>query len=185
MGGVAYTAGLPIDNLHKEIHLSLDHLQRFEKEPLRCRNEIIGVVTHEMVHAFQYDCQGSAPGGLIEGIADFVRLRSGLAPPHWKSPKEEIGENWDSGYQKTAYFLDWLDSTYGKGTIVRMNQTMKDCKYEETKFWPDIFGEGCSVDSLWKSYRDSFKDADSESVASTNTSEPVIVEHEDLEGEAS
>ncbi|KAK4405191.1 hypothetical protein Sango_0525600 [Sesamum angolense] len=29
---------------------------------------------------------GQAPGGLIEGIADFVRLKAGYAPIHWVRP---------------------------------------------------------------------------------------------------
>lgn len=53
MGGVAYTTGLPIDDFHKEIHLSLDYAQNFLETPIRFRNELIGVVTHEMVHAYR------------------------------------------------------------------------------------------------------------------------------------
>ena len=44
---------------------------------------------------------GTAPGGLIEGIADFVRLRAGFAPPHW-DPKS--GKRWDEGYAVTGFF---------------------------------------------------------------------------------
>lgn len=48
------------------------------------------------VHVFQYDAKGTCPGGLIEGIADFVRLKAGLAPPHWKpGPRSR----WDEGYE--------------------------------------------------------------------------------------
>ena len=188
MDGVAYTTGLEIDDLHKEIHLNMNYVKRYEKEPLRCRDEIIGVCTHEMVHVWQHSCERTAPGGLIEGIADYVRLKSGLAPPHWKGAKNEIGEKWDDGYQKTAYFLDWLENTYGDGTIARMNQTMGQCKYEEDSFWTGLFGKEHTVKSLWKSYRDSFKEetltaANTEDVTERDTrsmhrvdSEPVMIE---------
>ena len=152
MDGVAYTTGLELDDDHKEIHLSLDYVQNFAQKPKECRHEVIGVVTHEMVHCYQYNADGTAPGGLIEGIADFVRLKAGLAPPHWKGPKEELGESWDSGYQKTAYFLDWLEERFGSGTVGTINKTMEAEKYEEDNFWQGIFGEGNSIDLLWKTY---------------------------------
>ncbi|KAI9731176.1 MAG: hypothetical protein M1834_005369 [Cirrosporium novae-zelandiae] len=50
------------------------------------RHEILGVLTHEVVHTLQFNGKGSAPGGFIEGVADFVRLRAGLAPAHWGEP---------------------------------------------------------------------------------------------------
>ena len=63
MPGVAYTHG---SNTDKEIHLSLDHISR---SAARARGEIMGVLVHEVVHCFQYNAKGTAPGGLIEGIA--------------------------------------------------------------------------------------------------------------------
>jgi hypothetical protein len=103
MGGVAYTTVLPLDDLHKEIHLSLDYVQGvLSRDPAGLRHELDGVITHEMVHCFQGNCEGTAPGGLVEGIADFVRLKAGLSPPHWNRAPENRGHKWDEGYQKTA-----------------------------------------------------------------------------------
>jgi hypothetical protein len=62
MDGVAYTTGIPLDNQHKEIHLNLNYASHFLDNPTRFRSELIGVVTHEMVHAYQWDAQGSCPG---------------------------------------------------------------------------------------------------------------------------
>ena len=45
----------------------------------------------------------TCPGGLIEGIADWVRLRAGLGAKHWK---QEADGKWDAGYQHTGYFLE-------------------------------------------------------------------------------
>ncbi|EXJ81585.1 hypothetical protein A1O1_07649 [Capronia coronata CBS 617.96] len=152
MGGVAYTTGLPLDDLHKEIHLSLDYVRSVHSaNPSRIRLEIAGVVTHEMVHCFQNNCQGTAPGGLIEGIADFVRLKAGLAPPHWNGTPENRGKKWDEGYQKTAWFLEWLEERHGPGSISRMNQTMAMGPYDENKFWHSLFGQ--SVEELWSQYK--------------------------------
>jgi hypothetical protein len=63
MDGVAYTHG---SHTNKEIHFSLDHIKNSED---RAQAEIDGVLTHEVVHCFQYNAKGTAPGGLIEGMA--------------------------------------------------------------------------------------------------------------------
>jgi hypothetical protein len=36
------------------------------------------------VHCLQWDAHKTCPGGLIEGVADWVRLNCDLSPPHWK-----------------------------------------------------------------------------------------------------
>ena len=162
MEGVAYTTRLELDELHTEIHFNLGWICKQTEDKKRCRDEIIGVVTHEMVHCYQYNSCGTAPGGLIEGIADFVRLKAGLAPPHWESPKKEPGAKWDAGYQKTAYFLDWLEQEYGRGTVGRINGAMRDKAYNEQEFWEGLFGKGKGVEILWQDYRDSLEDAGGE-----------------------
>jgi len=91
MDGIAYTTGSDLDNDHKEIYFSLDYIGQIPDD--RAQNEILGVIRHEMVHCWQYDACGTAPGGLIEGISDFVRMKAGLGPPHWTRK----GERWDAG----------------------------------------------------------------------------------------
>ena len=177
MGGVAYTTGLDLDEMHKEIYVSLDYVGKNCDQPLKFRDETIGVITHEMVHCFQHNCEGTAPGGLIEGMADFVRLKAGLAPPHWKKTKEQIGKKWDEGYQKTAWFLEWLEGNRGAGAISRMNETMGRGKYEEDKFWPELFGE--TVQTLWRRYVESWEEADGtkpSAESQTPETEPEIVD---------
>lgn len=51
MGGVAYTTGSEIDNEHKEIHFSVNHISNTPKEQVA--REILGVVRHEMVNTFR------------------------------------------------------------------------------------------------------------------------------------
>ncbi|MCE5166783.1 hypothetical protein HAX54_026437, partial [Datura stramonium] len=57
------------------------------------RREMNGVLYHESTHVWQWDGNDKAPGGLIEGIADYVRLKSGYAPSDWVKPWE--GNHWD------------------------------------------------------------------------------------------
>ena len=148
MGGVAYTKGSDLDIDHKEMHFSLDYINGIPSE--RQKDEIQGVLVHEMVHCWQWNAAGTAPGGLIEGIADFVRLKAGLSPPHWK---KEGGGQWDAGYQHTGYFLEWIESTCGGGSVRKINHALKDKEYEEDNFWEQLFGK--KVGLLWKEYEGS------------------------------
>ena len=108
---------------------------------------MLGVLQHEMVHCFQWNALGTAPGGLIEGVADWVRLRSDLIPPHWK---REWDGDWDSGYQHTAYFLQYLEDRFGDGSVMAVNDKLRDVKYDEEKFWKGLFG--LTVKQLWREY---------------------------------
>lgn len=68
MDGVAYTTGT---HTHKQIHLSAGHVIN---SSARLRDEITGVLVHEAVHCFQHNARGTAPGGLIEGVAGACAL---------------------------------------------------------------------------------------------------------------
>jgi hypothetical protein len=105
------------------------------------------VLTHELVHCYQWDAHGTCPGGLIEGIADWVRLNCDLSPPHWR---KEVDGAWDRGYQHTAYFLDYLEGRYGEGTIRKMNEKLRLQKYDEQTFWTQLLGR--PVTQLWRDY---------------------------------
>ncbi|KAK4179223.1 peptidase of plants and bacteria-domain-containing protein [Triangularia setosa] len=152
MDGVAYTTGTDLDHDHKEIHFNLNHIANTasrspSSNSTRVRDEIIGVITHELVHCYQWDAKHSCPGGLIEGIADWVRLNCDLSPPHWK---KEVDGAWDRGYQHTAYFLQYLEDIFGSGTIRRLNEKLRHHKYHKDSFWEEQFGLG--VEELYEGY---------------------------------
>ncbi|KAG2022717.1 hypothetical protein CC2G_000444 [Coprinopsis cinerea AmutBmut pab1-1] len=142
MPGVAHATG---SSTHKQIHFSLDYIKRIPKD--RVAHEITGVLIHEAVHCFQFNAQGTCPGGLVEGIADFVRLKADYAPPHWKP--HTTNREWDAGYDTTAYFLAWIESRYGEGTIRELNHCMKDRKYHRRMF-KELTGR--PVRKLWALY---------------------------------
>jgi hypothetical protein len=168
MDGVAYTTGSDLDSDHKEIHFSLDYIRNISSD--RKAHEIMGVLTHEMVHCYQYDAFGTCPGGLIEGIADWVRLNANLSPPHWK--KEATG-NWDAGYQHTGYFLEYLEQRFGKGTVRRINEKLRIERYETKKFWTECCGR--PVEQLWGDYAEATKKEQKKA----EEEELVLVERED------
>ena len=146
--GVAHTSGKDIDFEHKEIHLSTSYIGSLPADTDRIRLEITGVLIHEMVHVFQWNGRHCCNSGLIEGVADWVRLKAGLAPPHWKRRCEDC--EWDSGYEITGYFLEWLNERLGEGTVVKMNQRLRE-EYDEDTFWKAVSGAE-DVQTLWKDY---------------------------------
>ncbi|KAK4563252.1 hypothetical protein RGQ29_005673 [Quercus rubra] len=108
---------------------------------------ITGVLFHEMTHIWQWNGNGqSPPGGLIEGIADFVRLKSGYVPSHWVQPGK--GDRWDQGYDVTAWFLDYLNGLRN-GFVADLNKKLR------TGYSANYFVEllGKTVDQLWSDYK--------------------------------
>ena len=97
--GVAHTNGSELDDQHKEIHVSTSYLAGISGDALRVKREVVGVIVHELVHVFQWNGKGSCDGGVIEGIADWVRLGAGFGAPHWR---EGGGDNWNAGYATTG-----------------------------------------------------------------------------------
>lgn len=173
MSGVAYTTGSSLDDDHKEIHFSLEYINQIPSHPSnRQRDEIQGVLVHEMVHCWQWNAIGTAPGGLIEGIADFVRLKAGLDPPHWK---KECDGDWDAGYQHTGYFLEWLEGSYGEGTVRKINEGLRERTYVENEFWKDLFGK--NVCDLWEEYSKTFDEKDRD--VATHDEREIQKEEED------
>ncbi|CRK17817.1 hypothetical protein BN1708_003093 [Verticillium longisporum] len=162
MPGVAYTTGSDLDADHKEIHFSLSYIAGIPAD--RRTAEITGVLTHELVHCYQWNARGTCPGGLIEGVADWVRLRCRLSPPHWK---RETDGGWDGGYQHTAYFLDYLERRFGDGTVRRLNEKLRTAQYHEKAFWTELLGR--PVEQLWGDYADKVRD-----------DETVIVNKDDI-----
>ncbi|XP_077217220.1 uncharacterized protein LOC143851621 [Tasmannia lanceolata] len=136
MDGVAYTS-------NNEIHVSANYIGGYSGD---VRNEITGVLYHEMTHIWQWFGNNQGPGGLIEGIADFVRLKAGFAPSHWVKAGE--GDRWDHGYDVTARFLDYCNGLRD-GFVADLNGKLR------TGYSVDFFAEllGKSVDQLWSDYK--------------------------------
>ncbi|CAN6323648.1 unnamed protein product [Urochloa humidicola] len=136
VGGVAFTS----DDV---ITLSAQYVGNYSGD---VKTEVTGVLYHETTHVWQWDGQGRANGGLIEGIADYVRLKAGYTPGHWVKPGQ--GDRWDHGYDVTARFLDYCDSLK-PGFVALLNAKMKDGYSDD--FFAQILGK--SVQQLWQEYK--------------------------------
>ena len=138
--GVAYTVCGGGDC--GEMHLNAGYLADYGGD---LEDEIHGVIVHELTHVYQHM---DGPGGLIEGMADFVRFRAGYVPLSRRQP----GGNWDDPYNTSAFFVAWLDDRY-PGLGHELNQRMRDdddAEWSERVF-VDLTGK--DVDTLWAEYQ--------------------------------
>jgi hypothetical protein len=118
-------------------------------------NEITGVLLHEMTHMYQNDDKATGEGtyarlgNVIEGIADFVRIRAGY-PPTGAVPSK-TGEWDDAGYWKPAFFLLWIDGLH-PDFLYRLNLSM--LAGDGIAWTPDVIATltGQTVAALWSDY---------------------------------
>ncbi|OIW06868.1 hypothetical protein TanjilG_19517 [Lupinus angustifolius] len=134
--GVAYTS-------NDQIHVSARYVKSYSGN---VKTEITGVLYHEVTHVWQWNGNGQAPGGLIEGIADYVRLKANYAPSHWVKPGQ--GQKWDQGYDVTARFLDYCDSLKS-GFVAELNNKLRSGY--DVQFFVQLLGK--TVDQLWQDYK--------------------------------
>ncbi|KAI4375558.1 hypothetical protein MLD38_013413 [Melastoma candidum] len=133
---LAYTSG-------DEIHFNAGYFGKYEGN---VTGEFAGVLYHEMTHVWQWDGNGATPTGLIEGIADYVRLKAGYVPSHWV--KAGAGDRWDQGYDVTAWFLDYCNGLRD-GFVAKLNKKMRTNYTED--YFVELLGKG--VDQLWQDYK--------------------------------
>ncbi|PKI38781.1 hypothetical protein CRG98_040822 [Punica granatum] len=129
-----------IDNY---IRVNSDYIQSFEGDALR---EFEGIMYHESTHVWQWTGNGQAPQSLLNGIADYVRLKAGFPSVNWG--ERGSGDSWDQGYEVTAYFLEYCGGLKG-GFVAQLNAMMKD-SYSDN-FFDSLLGK--SVDQLWSDYK--------------------------------
>lgn len=131
--------------INNEIHVSADnYIRRITGD---IKTDFNGVLYHEMTHIWQWDGrqQGHAPN-VVEGVADFIRLRANYAPSSW--PPRGSGGDWFEGYAVTAYFLDYCEGLKS-GFVAEMNRKMKD-GFDDAYFM-ELLGK--PVDQLWSEYK--------------------------------
>ncbi|KAL3814277.1 hypothetical protein ACJIZ3_015545 [Penstemon smallii] len=133
------------------INISAPVIEHFPPGPEQARWNFKSLMYHEMTHIFQWfgtgTENGTAPGGLTEGVADYVKIKSGFYDPD-ATDKPGSGERWDEGYGVTAWFLIYCDGLK-KGFTAELNNKMR--YYYSDELFVHILGK--SVDELWKDYK--------------------------------
>ncbi|KAK2664963.1 hypothetical protein Ddye_003537 [Dipteronia dyeriana] len=137
----------PAYSTNNEIHINDEYLSGIRGDIKRDFN---GIIYHEMTHVWQWDGRGQvhsqSRGGLIDGIADFVRLKANLAPENWGPPGQ--GSQWFEGYRVTAQFLDYCNDLRN-GFVAELNKKMRE-SYSDN-FFMELLGK--SVEQLWTDYK--------------------------------
>jgi hypothetical protein len=118
MDGVAYTAGNHIVCASSYFKNHTDDL---------------GAIVHEMVHVVQQYKGGKRPGWIVEGIADYERFYFYEPVSHRPHPNPQRSTYHDS-YRTSGAFLDWIVRTYDPKFVVKLNDTLRHGKYEESIF---------------------------------------------------
>jgi Peptidase of plants and bacteria len=139
--GIAFASDTTGDGVNDYIAFSSRYI---EGPPPIGLAEFQGVLAHEAAHIYQHG-GGGVPGGVIEGVADWVRFNTGYDSLSRRFP----GGNWDDGYTTTGFFLDWLDDQYPDFTY-RFNQRIGEPW--STQFFVDLTGS--DVNTLWAQYQD-------------------------------
>jgi hypothetical protein len=133
------------------INFSTRHIANYD-EPEDARFEFVGVLIHEVTHLYQWNDGG---GGLVEGMADFVRIRAG----HHRMSRRSPGGAWTDAYTTSGFFFSWLagpgglqedgreppDPDIGWAINQQMNGSWSEQVFEER------LGE--TVDALWDEYQ--------------------------------
>ncbi|KAL3839347.1 hypothetical protein ACJIZ3_023938 [Penstemon smallii] len=108
--------------------------------------EFTSLLHHELTHVFQWTGEWKAPIGLIEGMADYMILKSNYYPPAFAKPG--MGDKWDQGYDFTARFLEYCEDLRS-GFVAELNRKMK--KDYSDEFFVELMGK--PVGQLWSEYK--------------------------------
>lgn len=127
----------------ENVNVSALYLQGYEGN---LKWEFTSLLHHELTHVFQWNGEGQAPTGLMEGVADYMILKSNYYPPGFAKPGS--GDSWDQGYDFTARFLEYCEELQsgfvaGLNKLIRHNYT--DAYFEQLT--------GKPVEKLWADYK--------------------------------
>ncbi len=131
MKGVAFASGRTITIASKWI----------EKHP-----EDLGMVVHELTHVVQSYRRGG-PSWLVEGIADYIRFL------HYE-PKTRIRidtkkASYRDSYRTSAKFLGWVEKTYDKDLVRKLNEALREGEYKDALFETRTKQ---TLDQLWAAF---------------------------------
>ncbi|KAL7125261.1 hypothetical protein ABFS83_14G105400 [Erythranthe nasuta] len=138
---LAYTNG---DN----INISAPSLKDFCMPLSKAKYKFTGLMYHEMTHLFQWSGNRTAPGGLTEGTADYVMVKSNFNYDKNTYTQPGSGSKWDEGYGVTERFLEYCDSLK-LGFTADLNKMMRYA-YSDDYFMKLL---GKPLNQLWKEYK--------------------------------
>lgn len=111
----------------------------------------LDLMTHEIMHIVQAYPNGSGPGWLTEGIADFVRFKYGInnSKAGWSLPEFSSTQNYSNSYRITARFLVWIGQNYDEKIVYKLDKRLRSNTYSP-EIWKEYTGYG--INQLWDKY---------------------------------
>lgn len=147
-----------IDTIEVKIDTSYDGVAyanngkiTINSEWLKKKPEDLDVITHETFHIVQAYPNGSGPGWLTEGIADYARFKYGVnnKKADWSLTAFSPSQNYDNSYRITARFLYWLTQKYDEDLVFKLDKNMRDKTYSDG-LWKEYTGK--NINELWSEY---------------------------------
>ena len=121
------------------VHLTISYFRQHPTDK--------GVLVHELSHVAQ-GYPATAPGWLTEGTADYVRWKLGYTPASYF--KCTSTTRYNSGYQCTGVFLNYVVKKYPALTIPALSSTLRAGTYTDAYFKTKT---GKSVSTLYADCR--------------------------------
>jgi len=110
-----------------------------------------GMVAHELVH-FVQNYQGGdgtgIPGWATEGIGDYVR-HVFYEPEKEMRPVNPDRESYTNGYQISGAFFMWIEDTYDRNFVKKLNLCARKRTYSDNLF---VESTGKNLSDLWAEY---------------------------------
>ncbi|WP_068776950.1 basic secretory protein-like protein [Paenibacillus sp. FJAT-26967] len=147
--GIAYATG---DQTEGQIVFSMRYLDGDGNGD--ARDEIIGILYHEIAHPYQQDDHRYGEiNYIVEGMADAVRFKVGYHNRYGVSK----GGSWMDSYQTTGSFFLWIDEYKHAGFLKKLNQSLSP--FDGVDWTPDAIRTitGTPVDTLWAEFQSTLK----------------------------
>lgn len=142
------------------INISASALDNMYRPRENSRWMFTSLMFQEMAHVFQWNGESTAPQGLVEGIADYVMVKSGFYVKR-RYTMPGAGQRWDEGFGVTERFLENCDVLL-PGFTAKLNNKMR-YRYTD-EFFANLLGK--PVNQLWKEYKELYgNQTEGESIA--------------------
>ena len=129
----------PAAALGNKLFINADWLRRFPGD--------IGMIAHELAHVVQ-----AHPGykfWICEGTADYIRYEMGYVT-WWSYPRCVPGKSsYKKGYGEAAAFLKWIEQTYDKQIVRKLNKALREQTYNDKIF---VSLTKKNIDQLWSEF---------------------------------
>jgi hypothetical protein len=109
------------------------------------------VITHESTHIVQQYIDVDVPAWMIEGIADYSRVKFGVHDyAGWELGDYSPSQKYTDGYSTVARFLYWAEAKYRPGIAQEVDKEMRAGTYSNTTTWVNLTGS--DFFQLWDLY---------------------------------